>query len=159
QPSDGRIAISDADPGWQHEQGTGGMGNLSLLTMHVTSVYNPSAGVLELYTNGVLVSRNTGITIPLSSVSNVLSYIGRSLYNADSYADLSLDEFRIWNGALNPLQVAGCDVNGPDNPSTSYGTVTGIQLTVPSFQLVQGLHEAASVTAQASGIPNTVDIS
>jgi hypothetical protein len=33
-------------------------------------------------------------------VNNVLSYIGRSLYTADPYAPIKVDEFRIWNGAL-----------------------------------------------------------
>jgi hypothetical protein len=106
QPQNGRIAITGVDPGWQGEQGTGGAGDLSGQTVHVTSVFNPPAGVLELYANGVLVSRNTSITVPMSSVSNVLNYIARSLYTADSYFDVSLDEFRIWNGALNGLQVA-----------------------------------------------------
>jgi hypothetical protein len=159
QPENGRIAMSDADPGYLGEQGVGGAGNLSSQTVHVTSVYNPPAGYIELYTNGVLVSRNTGISIQMNQVSNVLNYLGRSLYSGDGYYDSEWSEFRIWNGALNGLQVAGCDVNGPGNPSTSYGTVTSIQLSVPSYQLVQGSHESATAIVTASGVPNPVDIS
>ena len=158
QPSGGRIAMSGVDPGWQGEEGTGGAGDFSGRTVHVTSVYNPPAGIMELYTNGVLVSRNSGINIQMNQISNVLNYIGRSLYNPDSFIDVNLDEFRIWNGALNALQVGGCDVNGPDNPSTNYGSVTSIQLSVPIFQLVQGNHEFVSATGQASGLPYAVDI-
>jgi hypothetical protein len=88
----------------------------------------------------------------MSSVNDVLNYIGRSLYTGDSYMDLELNEFRIWNGALNPLQVAGCDVAGPDTVGSAadVGTITSIQLSVPSFQLVQGGNEAPTVTAQFS---------
>jgi hypothetical protein len=59
-------------------------------------------------------------------VSNELNYIGRSLYTGDSYMDIELNEFRIWNGALNPIQVAGCDVAGPDTVGNAAdaGTVT-----------------------------------
>lgn len=159
QPEGGRIAMSGVDPGYLGEQGTGGAGNLSSQTVHVTSVYNPPAGYIELYTNGVLVSRNATVTIQMNQISNVLNYLGRSLYTGDGYFDSEWSEFRIWNGALNGLQVAGCDVNGPGNPSTSYGTVTSIQLSVPSYQLVQGTHEAATAIVTASGVPNPVDMS
>ena len=96
-PQNGRIAISDQAPGWYDEQGTGGAGDLSGRTVHVTAVFNPPAGYMALYTNGVLVSKNNAETIPMSSVSNLVSFIGRSLYDADSYMDVAIDEFRIWN--------------------------------------------------------------
>jgi len=160
QPTGGRIAISNTDPGYTDEHGSGGAGNLSGETVHITSVYNPVAGYEELYTNGVLVSANNGITIPMSAVNDVLNYIGRSLYTGDAYMDVELDEFRIWNGALNALQVAGCDVAGPDTVggAADAGAVTSIQLSVPSYQLVQGGNEAPSVTAQTAGFASPVII-
>lgn len=158
QPQNGRIAITAADPGYTGEQGCTGAGDFSGQTVHVTSVYNPVAGYLELYKNGVLVSANNAVTVQMNQVSNVLNYIGRSLYGADSYMDVELNEFRIWNGALNALQVAGCDVAGPDTVSTDAGTVTSIQLSVPQFQLVQGTHESGVVMAQTTLVPYPFDI-
>lgn len=158
QPQQGRIAISGADPGWQGEQATGGASDFSGQTIHVTSVYNPPAGYIELYTNGVLVSRNTTVTTPMSAVTNQLNYIARSLYSGDSYIDVALNEFRIWNGALNPLQVAGSDVGGADTVSTDPGTITSIQLQMPYYQLVQGGNEAATVSATASSFSSVIDI-
>lgn len=158
QPENGRIAISGGDPGYSFEQGTGGAGNFSGQTVHVTSVYNPALGYEELYTNGVLVSANDAITTPLNSVSNVLNYIGRSLYTGDGYMDVELNEFRIWNGALNPLQVAGTDLAGPDTVGTNAGTVTSIQLSIPFYQLTQGGDESSTVSAQVSLVPYTVII-
>ncbi len=153
------VAIAGVDPGYTAEQGTAGGANLSGVTVHFTTVCNPAAGYIALYTNGVLQSINKGVTTPLSSVQDVYSYIGKSLYNGDPYGDMQLDEFRIWNGALNDLQVAGTDVAGPGTVSTAYGTVTGLQLQLPFFQLTQGGNEAPVVIAQASLVPYTVDIS
>ncbi len=158
QPENGRIAITGVDPGWQGEQGCGGAGNFSGQTIHVTSVYNPVLGYIELYTNGVLVSANNAETVQMSSISNQLNYIARSLYTGDSYMDVALDEFRIWNGALNGLQVAGSDVGGPDTVSLSPGTVTSIQLQVPFFQLIQGGSESATVSATASLFSSLIGI-
>jgi len=157
-PQNGRIAITGVDPGWQGEQGCGGMGDLSFQTVHVTSVYNPSAGYIQLYTNGVLVSANYAITVPMSSISNQLAYIAKSLYTGDQYMDIQLDEFRIWNGALNSLQVAACDVAGPNSVSLNAGTVTSVSLQLPYLQLVQGSHETASVIGTATLLPNPVDM-
>jgi uncharacterized protein YjdB len=160
-PQNGRIAISAADPGWQGEQGTGGAGDLSSRYVHVTSVYNPVAGYVALYTNGVMVSQNDAVTVQMSSVTNQLNYIARSLYNADSYMDVALDEFRIFNGALSPLRVAACDLSGPDTyPEASYGTVTNMQLSLTSSLLAIGAATGpATVVGSASGLPKPIVIS
>ncbi len=159
QPQNGRIAITGVDPGYTGEQGCGGAGDFSSQTVHVTSVYNPVLGYIELYTNGVLVSANNGVTVQMSSISNQLNYIARSLYTPDSYMDVALDEFRIWNGALNGLRVAGSDVSGPDTVSiSSPGTITSIQLQVPFFQLIQGGSQSASVSCTASLFSSPISI-
>jgi hypothetical protein len=160
-PQNGRIAITAADPGWQGEQGCGGAGDLSSRYVHVTSVYNPVAGYVALYTNGVMVSQNDAVTVQMSSVTNQLNYIARSLYNADSYMDVALDEFRIFNGALSPLRVAACDLSGPDTyPEASYGTVTNMQLSLTSSLLAIGAATGpATVVGSASGLPKPIVIS
>jgi hypothetical protein len=162
QPGDGRIAITAVDPGWQGEQNCGNVGSFAFATpteIHVTAVFNPPAGYEELYTNGVLAVRNSAVTVQLNQISNVINYLGRSLYLTDGYYDSEWDEFRIWNGALNGLQVEACDVNGPNSPSDNYGTVTSVQLQIPYYQLVQGTHESATTLVTASGAPNPVDMS
>jgi alpha-L-arabinofuranosidase len=119
-PQGGRIAITGADPGWAGEQNAAGAGDLSFHTnLHFVAVYNPPAGVLALYTNGVLVAQNNAITVPLSSVSSLLNYIGRSLYNSDPYPDVVLDEFRLYNWALRPNEIAATQVLGPSELLTA----------------------------------------
>jgi uncharacterized protein YjdB len=108
-------AITAVDPGYNAEQGTAGGAALPLNTeIHFTGVYDPTAGYIALYTNGVLQSINTGETDPLNVVSSVEAYIGRSLYTSDPYASLSLDEFRIYNGVLHPDEIEADYLAGPN---------------------------------------------
>jgi len=112
-PRAGRIAITDGN--YSSEQNAYGNFDFSYQTnFHVVAVYNPPAGYLALYTNGVLAGVNNAVTIPFSSLNNVYSYIARSLYSNDPYPDLNLDEFRIYNGALNADEIAATQVLGPN---------------------------------------------
>jgi hypothetical protein len=126
-PQGGRIAITAVDPGWQGEQNAGGAGDFSYHTnFHFVAVYNPPGGYLALYTNGILASINSAVTVPLSSVSSVLNYIGRSLYTADPSPDLSLDEFRIYNSVLYADEIAASQLLGPNQLlSTGSPTING----------------------------------
>ncbi|HZI31501.1 MAG TPA: LamG domain-containing protein, partial [Candidatus Binatia bacterium] len=127
QPKAGRIALSDSN--WSREQGSGGGGDWSGQTVHVTAVFNPPAGYIALYTNGVLVSKNVNVTRPLSVVSNVFSYIGRSLYSGDSYVNVNLDEFRIYNGALTPGEIAATESLGPNQVPSAATSVPGVSVS------------------------------
>ena len=120
-PRAGRVAITDAT--YTGEQNAGGAGDLSFRTnLHLTAVFNPPAGSLTLYTNGVLAGINTGVTVPLSSVDDTLCYLAKSLYNGDPYPDMTLDEFRIYGGALSPNEIAASQALGPDQLLTTVGT-------------------------------------
>jgi hypothetical protein len=148
----GRIFISNTDPGFNAEQSAAGAGNASFQTnLHVTAVCDPPNRTLALYYNGVLKAVNRNLTFPLSSVSNVLSFINRSLYTGDPYADMGVSEFRIWNGGLNGLQVGASDVNGPNNTNINFGTVTSLSMALPHTTIPQSTHESASATATATG--------
>jgi len=153
--------ISGVDPGYNGEQGTSTGAFLNNGPVHFTAVFDPPEGYVALYTNGVLQSINRNVTTNMSAVQDTESYINRSLYTADPYSDLNIDEFRIWNGALNALQVAGCDVAGPTvvGSATNVGTATSITLTVPYYQLVQDGHETAVVTAQFTQFSSPLNVS
>jgi hypothetical protein len=114
-PQSGRIAITATDPGYTGEQGAAGAGDFSFHTnLHLVAVFNPPGGTLALYTNGSLAAINNSVTDPMTSVSGTLNYIGRSLYASDAYIDVILDEFRIYNGALSPNQIAATQLLGPN---------------------------------------------
>jgi alpha-L-arabinofuranosidase len=80
---------------------------------HLAFVFNPPAGYLAIYTNGILAGINSAVTTTFNSVSNLYSWIGRSLYSGDPYSDFTLDEFRIYNGALSANEIAAAQVLGP----------------------------------------------
>jgi alpha-L-arabinofuranosidase len=111
-PQGGRIAITSSD--WAGEQNAYSGVDFSFQTnFHLVAVYAPLAGSLALYTNGVLSGINNSVTVPLSSVTDVYSLIGKSLYSGDPYPSLSVNEFRIYNGALYASDVAATQVLGP----------------------------------------------
>ena len=167
-PQGGRIAITAADPGYTGEQNAAGAGDLSYHTnLHVVAVYNPPGGYLAFYTNGVLAAINNAVTVPMSSVSSVLNYIGRSLYNVDPYPDLSLDEFRIYNGALSPNEIAAAQSMGPNqllnigspiiNASLSGGSLTlSWPLASASFTLMSRTNLVSGTWTAVSQSPQIV---
>jgi hypothetical protein len=139
--SDGWIKMSSAP-------GLGGVGGL-----HVVTVYDPVAGMEAIYTNGILEVMQTGTLSPLSAVSTAEASLGQSPWSAygDPYLNGSISEFRIWNGPLDPLQVAALDTAGSTAVSTDYGTVTSVQLDL-NYQIEQHAVQQAVVLATASAL-------
>lgn len=156
-PQGGRIAITAADPGYTGEQNAGPIGDLSHSTnLHIVAIYDPPAGYLALYTNGALAALNTSVTVPMSSVNDALSYIGRSLYNSDPYPDMVLDEFRLYNGALSTNEIAATQFLGPNQPlsatsPTVHVSATGANVTL-SWPLSAAGFTVMSRSNLASGI-------
>jgi alpha-L-arabinofuranosidase len=112
-PNIARATISDTDPGYNGEQG-GDLSSLGSATnLHLTCVFDCPVGTILIYTNGVLSASFAQITDPLSAVGNEFAYVGRSLYTADSYLNWTLQELRIYNGALSPAEIAASDALGP----------------------------------------------
>lgn len=153
-PQAGRVAITGVDPGWQGEQNAATGVNWSGRTnLHLVAVFNPPAGRVTLYTNGVLAAVNTGVTTPLSAVNNVYSYIGKSLYTVDPYAPLNLSEFRIYNGAMGASQVALDAASGPTQIITNPGALQSVQLAVTS-QMVADANQQAAFTGNFANVSN-----
>lgn len=159
QPANARLAIAGVDPSWNGEQNAY-FSSVANSTVHLTCVVDPPRNRLMVYTNGMLAGVDYGETWAMSSITCISNYIARSLYNADAYVDVTVDEFRIWNGALNGVEVAGCDVAGPDviGSTTNAGTMTSITMQVPYYQIVQGGHEAPSISGLATVFTNQVFI-
>lgn len=74
-----------------------------------TITYTLSNGTATLYLDGVQVGQKTGVTLTPGSIGNGLTtanYLGRSVYSADKYLSGSVRDFRIYNAALTPSEVA-----------------------------------------------------
>ncbi|UZX03330.1 family 43 glycosylhydrolase [Arthrobacter sp. CDRTa11] len=74
-----------------------------------TITYTLSNGTATLFLDGVQVGQKTGVTITPGSIGSGLTtanYLGRSVYTADRYLSGSVRDFRIYNTALTPSEVA-----------------------------------------------------
>jgi len=110
-PRAGRAAITSGNYSSEQTAYTG-IDFSSHTNLHLTFVFNPPAGYLSIYTNGALAGINNSITTAFASVNDAYSWIGRSLYSVDPYPDFTLDEFRIYNGALSAAEIAASDALG-----------------------------------------------
>jgi Glycosyl hydrolase catalytic core/Ricin-type beta-trefoil lectin domain-like len=137
-PQAARITISGVDPGYNGEQNASTTGWSGLTNLHVTAVFNPPGGYLAIYTNGFPAASNNGITTGLSAVNDAFSYLGKSLYNADPYAPIKVDEFRIWNGVLAQQQIALDAASGPTQIITNPGPAQAVHLSLPNQIPVKG---------------------
>ncbi|HEX9046793.1 MAG TPA: LamG-like jellyroll fold domain-containing protein, partial [Verrucomicrobiae bacterium] len=125
-PQGGRIAITSTN--WTGEQNAySGMDFSYRTNLHIAAVFSPATKYLGIYTNGILAGVNTAVTTPMTAVSNVFSYIGRSLYSGDAYFNVSLDELRIYSGVLQPADIAAAQLVGPNVPLTTNVSLSSIE--------------------------------
>ena len=112
-------------------------GNLDGKTVHVAVVFDPPNKLLSIFTNGVLEAVNTNFTVNISSMNDQLSYIGKSLWAADPYLNASIDEIRIFKGALSSITIKQSNDQGPntllaDGPAKY--TLQPVNTSVPAGQ-------------------------
>jgi hypothetical protein len=81
--------------------------------VHLVCVYNPSAGVALIYTNGGL-ETSQAVSPLLSNVSPNSAALGRSPWSGDPWLNGAIDEFRIYNGQLQPADIAATQILGPN---------------------------------------------
>ncbi len=81
--------------------------------MHLVVTYDSSVGGWKLYKNGIVISTLTTLLGP-DSIPDLNVWLGRSNWSADSNADITYDELRVYNYALNDQQVLGNYQTGPD---------------------------------------------
>ena len=140
-----RLAVSDANPGFNGEEGFLANTVVGQTNIHIVAVFNPnpSRKFLGLYLNGTLAASIT-TTKTLSSINNAFSFLGRSLYSGDSWLAGSIDEFRIYNGELDRFQIAASDRGGPGSVNFDIGSFVSFVLNAgaPTMPL-DGVRQAA----------------
>ncbi|MBC8095677.1 MAG: immunoglobulin domain-containing protein [Akkermansiaceae bacterium] len=141
---------------------------------HYVYTYNPSAGTVALYTNGVLSGTATGVTIPLSSLGTSLGTIGRAVWNTNfgatipttsgnrPFMNAGVSEVRIYSGVMSSNAVALDFQFGPDQvpPATlkhrwSFNETSGTT-AVDSISGANGtLQGGANFAGGYAVLPNT----
>jgi alpha-L-fucosidase len=101
------LASSGGSPKITANPGLGGQ------YVHVVCIYNPSAGVALIYTNGVL-EASQAISTSLANVSLNAAALGRSPWSSDPWLNGAIDEFRIYAGQLLSVDIAAAQTVGPN---------------------------------------------
>jgi Concanavalin A-like lectin/glucanases superfamily/Bacterial Ig-like domain (group 2) len=79
---------------------------------HTTVTYNFTENVSRFYTNGVLAATGPA-SVQMNTINDVNNWLGRSQWG-DPMFQGSLNEIRIYEGALTAAQVADADAAGPN---------------------------------------------
>jgi alpha-L-arabinofuranosidase len=149
--------ISDSDNAnvdYQYVDCGPGSGLDGSTNVHVVCVFDPPHGVVAIYTNAALVGEDSAVTISMAGVEGVRNIIG-----ADNWPDAgmkgSVQEFRIYNGALHPDEIAATQLLGPAQvlslaSPAIMATVSGGQLIL-SWPLASAGFTLMSSTSLASG--------
>jgi hypothetical protein len=88
-------------------------GALPVGLAQVVVVIDATAGQLLLYRDGEQAGEQP-FTLALASINDVNCWLGRSQYDADPELDGTFHDFRIYDAALTPAQIAASFAGGPD---------------------------------------------
>jgi hypothetical protein len=124
---------------------------------HVVFVLDSTNRVATLYVDGRLVSYNRNyLTRPRDLGPNPNDWLGRSQYGDPLFVG-SIDEFRIYNGIIDPLQIGIDFVTGPNNLVTNPGSLLSVSVALTT-NMVAGYPQnaqALATFASVSSVPAT----
>jgi hypothetical protein len=107
------------------------------------AIFNPLGHTISFYINGVLGGIRNDVTIQLTSVADVLNYIGKSVYTGDAYLTGSVDEFRVYNGVLTPDKIALNAAAGPNTFVSTPGTLQSLRMEAQAEMVLDGIQRPA----------------
>jgi hypothetical protein len=131
--------------GWSH--------SWSNMTAHITCVVDPTTSTISIYRDGVLEVAEYDASGALSLVPTNYAFVGRSFYDADPYLQASIDEYRIYSGALTPAQVALTQLEGPNATSLNVGALSSIVVVPTNYPAYSALL-APVILANYANVPN-----
>jgi hypothetical protein len=102
-PKAARTVFSNTDPGYKYEETVDSTPLPENTVFHVIVVYEGPAKKARLYLNDRLIGQRD-MTIQLSEIGTQHLYLGKSSYNSDKLLKGTIDEFRIYDGAMTDLQ-------------------------------------------------------
>ncbi len=152
-----RFAVRDPITGQELSQATGPAPLQSGTEVCLTITYDYDANIARLYSNAVLQATSKA-PIALKAINDVNNWLGRSQWGDPMFMG-TYNEFRIYNTALTPLEVAASRLSGPDTPSTNpalLGTLDAVHLTIAKTEMTEQdtQNVVASVDYQnAQGLP------
>jgi len=124
-------------------------------TNHLVWTQDSNSLTACLYLNGLLVGSLTNFSLEPTLIGpTTINEIGNSKPgNTNSYFNGSILEFRTYQGALSPLEVAQSDAAGPDQILTNPGDSEDVRIVLPS-QIGPGALLQPAVYADFSNLTN-----
>jgi hypothetical protein len=121
---------------------------------HVAFVIDSTNRLATLWVDGQLVSYNRNfLTRPRDMAQTPNDWLGRSQYPPDPLFQGLIDEFRIYNGTIDPLQIGIDYVTGPNTVVQNPGALASVALLLTA-NMVAGNPQNASVTATFASVAN-----
>ena len=128
--------------------------------LHLVLIWDSIAGYMSVYTNGILMGINSNVPLPISAIVDAHSYLGKSSYTGDDCGVATIDEFRMYNGAMGTAQIAADDALGPyllPVPKVTVATAgPNLVFTWPDYISGYSLQTSSQLGARASWAPATV---
>ncbi|HAO80360.1 MAG TPA: hypothetical protein DCQ92_15605 [Verrucomicrobia subdivision 3 bacterium] len=128
--------------------------------IHLVLIWDSIAGYMAVYTNGVLMGINSNVTLSISAIVNAHSYLGKSSYTGDYCGVATIDEFRMYSGAMETAQIADDYASGPNSlpvPKLSIATAgQNLAFTWPDYITGYSLQTSAKLGAGTSWAPAAV---
>jgi Concanavalin A-like lectin/glucanases superfamily/Bacterial Ig-like domain (group 2) len=124
---------------------------------HIVFVLDGTNRVATLYVDGKLVSYNRNfLTRPRDLGPTPNDWLGRSQYPDPIFQGL-IDEFRIYNGTIDPLQIGIDYVTGPNNLVTNPGSLLSVSVALTTNMVADHPQNAQALAtfASVSGVPVT----
>lgn len=120
---------------------------------HVVFVENSTNLTAYLYVDGALVAQNNDYQVlPRDLSSNPNDWLGRSQYGDPLFQGL-IDEFRIYNGTIDAVQVGIDYITGPNTVVNNPGALNSVSLVVNPNMTV-GYRQNAQVLATFASAAN-----
>jgi hypothetical protein len=117
---------------------------------HIVFTHNQTNTTGRVYLDGVLVAQNRDFQAGIAAIGlNPNNFIGRSQYADPLFAGL-IDEFRVYNGVLDPLQVGLDYVTGPNNIVTAPGALGSVSVSLAPTMVVGNPQNAQALATFAS---------
>ncbi|HEY3854576.1 MAG TPA: LamG-like jellyroll fold domain-containing protein [Verrucomicrobiae bacterium] len=119
--------------------------------------YDLATSTGTLYLNGVQVGQSTitNIFSPTNLGATFNNWIGRDQFGSDPTFAGSVNELRIWNGAVSPLYVAVSEAVGPETIVTNLKP-SEVTITLTNASMVAAATQQAIVTANFEGASNVL---
>ncbi len=109
-----------------------------------------NGGVLSWYRDGTFIT-SLDLPYPLSDIEDVNNWLGRSLWSADSMANVAYNEVRIYNHAMGGAEVTASHHAGPEPGILYRWSFDGLSSNVANGTVINDAVGAAPATVRGVG--------